>query len=115
MKKKRVIKEEKSVLDIAIAKALSQGQLLPSECEALNVMTMQELCADHGLDYVLAEKVIVHARKEKARLIYQSQQTWKENETEGSFTRTHPIPESVTRKRIKRIIKEVTSPSKSKQ
>jgi hypothetical protein len=114
MRKKRVIKEETSTIDIAIATALSQGQLSPSECEALNSMTMQELCGEHGLDYVLAEKVLVHARKEKARLIYQSQQTWDENETEGGFTRTHPIPESVTRKRIKRIIKEVASSFKSK-
>lgn len=115
MRKNRVIKEETSTLDIAIAKALSQGQLLPSECEALEGMTMQELCADHGLDYVLAEKVLVHAMKEKSRLVYQSQQTWESNETEGSFTRTHPIPESVARKRIKRIIKEVTSTSKFKK
>tara|TARA_Y100000034_G_scaffold125927_1_gene176394 strand:- start:1815 stop:2222 length:408 start_codon:yes stop_codon:yes gene_type:complete len=108
MHKKRVLKESKATLEVAIAKSLSQGRLLPSELDELEGLTAHELMHEHNLDYLMAERVKVHALTERQRITYQAQQTWEPDSREsfGSFTRTHPIPESHIRNKIRNIIKE---------
>ena len=111
MKKRRVLKESKATLEVAIAKALSRGKLLPSELNELEELTVHDLIHEHSLDYLMAEQVKVHALSERQRMTYQGQQTWEPDSREsfGSFTRTHPIPESRIRSKIRNIIKELTA------
>ena len=111
MHKKHVLKESKATLEVAIAKSLSRGKLLPSELDELKGLTTHDLMHEHGLDHLMAEKVKVHALTELQRMTYQAQQTWDTDSREsfGSFTRTHPIPESRIRKKIRNIIKEIVN------
>ena len=112
MSKSRVLKETKATLEVAIAKALSRGRLLPSELDELEDLTVHDLIHEHDLDYLMAEQVKVHALTERQRMTYQGQQTWEPDSRKsfGSFTRTHPIPESRIRRKIKKAIREVTTP-----
>ena len=109
MRKRRVLKESKATLEVAIAKSLSRGKLLPSELDELEGLTVHDLMHEHNLDHLMAEKIKVHALTERQRMTYQAQQTWDVDgrESLGSYTRTHPIPESRIRNKIRNIIKEV--------
>jgi hypothetical protein len=95
MNKKRILKEAASKLEVAIAKSLNQAPLFPSELEEIAVLTTQELISDHGLDYLLAEKVKVHVKSEYYRHRAQGQMTWQidSRENKGGFTRTYPVTE----------------------
>ena len=98
MKRKRILKEASSKIEVAISKALNRAVMHPSEVEELLPVTTHELISEHGLDHLLAEKVKTHVHLERQRLINQSMNTWEieSREPEGSFTRTHPIHESKT-------------------
>lgn len=104
---KRILKEAAATLEVAIAKCLSQGKLHPSELEEIAALTTEELMSEHELDHLLAEKVRVHVQTEIQRHSQQGMMTWDPDsrDTYGSMTRTHPIPESVSKK--KNIIKEL--------
>ena len=98
MRRKRVLKEETSKIEVAISKALCGAPLFPSELNELSVLTTQDLISAHDLDYLLAEKVKVHVRSEYLRHRAQSQQTWEigSRDGKGGYTRTYPITESKT-------------------
>ena len=96
MRKKRILKEAASKLEVAIAKSLNQAPLFPSELEEIAVVSTQELISDHGLDYLLAEKIKVHVKAEYYRHRAQAQMTWQIDARDqgGGFTRTYPVTES---------------------
>jgi hypothetical protein len=96
MRRKRILKEATSKLEVAIAKSLNQAPLLPSELEEIAVISTQELISDHGLDYLLAEKIKVHVKTEYYRQRAQSHMTWQldNRDKDGGFTRTYPVTES---------------------
>jgi len=104
---KRILKEAAATLEVAIAKCLSQAKLHPSELEEIAALTTEELMSEHELDHLLAEKVRVHVQTEIQRHSQQGLMTWDPDSRDsyGSMTRTHPIPESVSKK--KNIIKEL--------
>ena len=104
---RRILKEAAATLEVAIAKCLSQAKLHPSELEEIAALTTEELMSEHELDHLLAEKVRVHVQTEIQRHSQQGMMTWDPDsrDTYGSMTRTHPIPESVSKK--KNIIKEL--------
>jgi len=98
MKRKRILKEASSKIEVAISKALNRATMHLSEVEELLPVTTHELISEHGLDYLLAEKVKTHVHYERQRLLNQSLNTWEveSRETDGSFTRTYPMHESRT-------------------
>jgi len=104
---RRILKEAAATLEVAIAKCLSQAKLHPSELEEIAALTTEELMSEHELDHLLAEKVRVHVQTEIQRHSQQGLMTWDPDSRDsyGSMTRTHPIPESVSKK--KNIIKEL--------
>ena len=95
MNKKRTLKESFSKVEVAISKALNRAVMHPSEVEEIAHLTTHELCTDHGLDYLLAEKVRTHVSLEHNRLKNQSMLTWEidSRDLEGSYTRTYPMKE----------------------
>lgn len=97
---RRILKEAASTLEVAIAKCLSRSKLHPSELDEISALTTEELMSEHELDYLLAEKVRVHVQTEVQRQANQSLMSYKPESRDayGSMTRTHPIPESITRK-----------------
>ena len=104
---RRTLRESKATLEVAIAKCLSKGRLHPSELEEIATLTSEDLMTNHDLDYLLAEKVIVHVQTEIQRHSQQGLLTYQPDSREsyGSETRTHPIPESVNRQKM--LIKEL--------
>ena len=96
MKRKRILKESLSKIEVAISKALNRAKMHPSEVEEILHLTTHELIADHDLDYLLAEKVRTHVALERNRHMNQSLFTWdiQSRDNEGGFTRTHPISEN---------------------
>jgi len=96
MKRKRILKESLSKVEVAISKALNRAEMLPTEVEELLHLTTHELISEHDLDYLLAEKVRTHVALEHNRLMNQSLYTWdiESRDNEGGFTRTHPIQEN---------------------
>ena len=106
---KRRLLEAKADLECGLAKALSLAALNSTELNEIEKLTVVELITDHGLDPVMAEKVLVHAQTERYRMKYQKQQTPDAphlqdfEPTAGSFSRTHPLTEA----RLYKIVKEV--------
>lgn len=73
---KRNLRESASTIEVAISKCLCGGKLFPSELEEIRHMTQADLMSAHGLDSLLAEKVMTHLRLEKLRHNSQSLQTY---------------------------------------
>ena len=65
-------------------------------CRSVIGIQGQELISDHGLDYLLAEKIKVHVKAEYYRHRAQAQMTWQIDARDqgGGFTRTYPVTES---------------------
>ncbi len=76
MNTKRNLKESASTVEVAISKSLCGGKLFPSEIEEIRHMTYVDLMSEHGLDSILAEKVLTHLESEIQRQRAQSLQTW---------------------------------------
>lgn len=77
MNTKRNLRESASTVEVAISKSLCGGKLYPSEIEEIKHMTYVDLISEHGLDSVLAEKVLTHLQSEIQRQRAQSLETWK--------------------------------------
>jgi len=105
MKKK--LQEAKADIDSGIAKSLSDSHLSFKELSELENLSFIDLITDHGVDSLIAEKVITHTKIERQRHEYQNQYVAREDyERLGSSNRrTYPFRESLKRK-IKRIIQE---------
>ena len=95
---KKLLLEAQADLESGIAKSLGGGRLSQDELAELKKTTVSELMMDHGLDSLMAEKVMLHTQTENSRAVYQDQYTNKHMDDEfvkrGGYTRTHPISES---------------------
>ena len=93
---RRILKEQESKVELAIAKALSRAPMYPSEIDELATKTQSDLMIDHNLDSVMSERVINHVKAEMQRETYQSHQTYQvqSRKTYGGFKRTHPLKEN---------------------
>ena len=93
----RLLKEaKKSLIEVGIAKCLSQAKLTEVELAELFKLTYADLITTHELDSIMAEKVRVHCLIERQRLTMQSLYTTEEpteRELFGQKTRTHPTVE----------------------
>lgn len=86
---KRNLKEAVSTLEVAISKCLCGGKLLPSEIQEISHVTYADLMTEHGLDSLMAERVITHLKSEKLRQNAQSLMTW---ETDSRMNFSDPRP-----------------------
>lgn len=95
---KRTLLEARADLESGIAKSLGRGKLDQSELDELEKLTVAEMMEDHGLDSIMAEKILLHAQAERYRLTYQDQykpsHVDDDFEKKGGYTRTHPIGEA---------------------
>ena len=93
---KRRLHEAKADLELAIVKSLEKAPLTLTELQELQDLGERDLMVDHDLDYVLASRVLAHAKSENYRMRAQNQQTsiegYKTNAT--SLTRSFPINEA---------------------
>lgn len=98
---KRNLKEAASTIEAAISKCLCGARLYPSEIEEMSSITYADLMTEHGLDSLMAEKVVTHLNLEKLRQNSQSLQTWQVDSREAAPhpksapSPTNPIRESV--------------------
>ena len=86
---KRNLKEAVSVIEVAISKCLCGGKLHPSELQEMSHVTYADLMTEHGLDSLMAEKVMTHLKSEKLRQNAQSLMTW---EPAGRMNFSDPRP-----------------------
>ena len=95
---KRTLLEARADLESGIAKSLGRGKLNQEELTELEKITVAELMHDHGLDSIMAEKIMIHAQTERLRSSYQDQYNTSHLDDDfvkkGGHTRTHPITES---------------------
>ncbi len=95
---KKMLLEAQADLESGIAKSLGRGKLNQKELDELEKVTSAELVHKHGLDGVMAEKVMLHAQAERYRVTYQDQYDSSHADDEfvskGGYTRTHPVAES---------------------
>ena len=89
---KRSLHEAKADLELAIVKSLERSPLNLVELTELQDMNTRDLMIDHDLDYVLADRVLTHAKFENYRMRAQNQQTPIEGykTTATSLTRSWP-------------------------
>ena len=98
---KRNLNESASTIEVAISKCLCGGKLHPSELEEIRHMTQADLMSEHGLDSLMAEKVMTHLKHEKLRQNAQSLLTWKADSRHNypdprpKASPTNPLRESV--------------------
>ena len=95
---KRNLRESASTIEVAISKCLCGGKLFPSELEEIRHMTQADLMSEHGLDSLLAEKVLTHLRLEKLRHNAQSLQTY---QVDSRKNYTHPRPKASPTNKIR--------------
>ena len=95
---KKMLLEAQADLESGIAKSLGRGKLNQEELAELEKVTTADLVHQHGLDGVMAEKVMLHIQTERYRMTYQDQYDSSHVDDEftskGGYTRTHPIAES---------------------
>ena len=105
MRKTRTLTESASTIEVAIAKSLSGGRLLPSEIEEVKHLTTADFMIQHELDSLLAEKVVNHIKSEFNREMSQSMQTWRPDSRDlvGAVKRSHPVKVTQTNESKKSI------------
>lgn len=97
---RRVLRESKKNLDLAVIKCLTKAPLNPSELHEICAVTQADLMRDHGCDLYMAEQVMLHTKKELFRLRAQNLFTRFESpEFDGGYpkkpyTRTYPLKEN---------------------
>jgi hypothetical protein len=96
MRNRHIIRESISLVEAAIAKSLSGSPLLPSELDEIFLKTYADLMIEHGLDSLMAEKVVTHVKSETQRLNFQSHQTWDPDSrpSRRNYSKTYPVKES---------------------
>ena len=110
--KKRLHEAKEADIEAGIAKSLGGASLSLAEINELELLQTRDLMIDHGLDYLMAERVRVHVQKEQYRMQAQDQFTPIEGfeDTPRSLTRTYPITEHSSirrrRQRIKKMVRE---------
>ena len=102
---RRLIREGKAELELAVTKCLTGAKLTPSELNEVCAVGESDLMRDYGCDLYMAETVKLHAKKEMLRLRAQNQYTkidglWNDNGYPTKpYTRTEYVKES--RRRLK--------------
>lgn len=69
----RILSEARADLESGLAKALGGSRLDPVELNELEKLTVHDMVTEHGLDSLMAEKIVLHAQSERMRLNHQSQ------------------------------------------
>ena len=104
----KILTEALADLESGIAKSLGGGRLDQAELEELEKITIHEMMVDHGLDSLMAERILLHAQSERYRLEAQRQYTPTvvddEFQSVRGLTRSHPISENRLRARIRKIL-----------
>ena len=97
-------------LDLAVIRALNGSELTVKEIDELRDLTVRDLMIDHGLDHVMAGKVLDHVTSENLRMNAQNQYTPIEDyeDDDTSVTRTSPMTEIHTQQDLRRLIKRLT-------
>jgi hypothetical protein len=110
---KKMLFESSADLEAGIVKSLEGSPLSLDEIQELEVLQVRDLMVDNDLDYLMAEKVLLHVQKEKQRMQNQKQLTRADEikVTPRYSTRVKPINEKVAsrirqKRRIKRWIRE---------
>ena len=82
-------------LELAVIKALNNAPLVVAEVDALKQLSTRDLMVDHGLDYLLADKVVLHTKSEVLRTNAQDLEAPIEDYqfSSTSLTRSFPIDE----------------------
>lgn len=88
---KRILREKVSTVEVAISKCMCGGKLYPSEINELQHVTQADLMSEHGLDSLMAEKVVTHLKSEILRQRAQSLMTW---EVDSRESRPDPAPKA---------------------
>lgn len=88
---KRILREKVSTVEVAISKCMGGGRLHPSEIEEIRHITQADLMSEHGLDSLMAEKVVTHLKTEILRQRAQSLMTWQVDSRES---RPDPAPKA---------------------
>lgn len=102
---KRLLREGKAEIELAVTKCLTGAKLTPSELNEVCAVGESDLMRDYGCDLYMAETVKLHAKREMLRLRAQNQFTrmeglWNEDGYPSKpFTRTDYIKESRRRLR----------------
>ena len=102
---RRLIREGKAELELAVTKCLTGAKLTPSELNEVCAVGESDLMRDYGCDLYMAETVKLHAKREMLRLRAQNQYTkidglWNDNGYPTKpYTRTEYVKES--RRRLK--------------
>lgn len=115
---KRHLHEAVEDLELAVLKAMSRASLTLKETQALNELSVRDLMADHGLDYILAECVVKHVQHEMLRFQSQNLMTPLEDSSFGftSLTRSSPTPQKplgLSESRIRNIVRKVVEKTKN--
>jgi len=94
-------------VELAVLKALEGASLSDEELQDLSDVTLGDLLADHGLDYVLADKVMSHVdyeiEKQKKQNLISLESIQKTVKNNSTFTRHTG---SRFRKLVSNLIKE---------
>ncbi len=111
---RRHLHEAKADLELAIVKSLDRAPLTVTELQEIESLTVRDLMSDHDLDYILAERVLSHAKNESLRLQAQNLQTRiPDLETSyTSLTRSNPIdqkPENLSEGTLRKIIRRIVN------
>ena len=95
---RKLLREAKQDLDLAVVKALCSAPLRPVELDELLAVSESDLMRDHDCDLYMAEKVKQHAKREQYRLRAQDLYTPAEDTEElypkKPYTRTSPMNEN---------------------
>ena len=103
--RRRILREGKAELELAVTKCLTGAKLTPSELNEVCAVGESDLMRDYGCDLYMAETVKLHAKKEMMRLRAQNQYTRMDGLSNDNgyptkpFSRTEYIKESRRRLR----------------
>lgn len=103
--RRRILREGKAELELAVTKCLTGAKLTPSELNEVCAVGESDLMRDYGCDLYMAETVKLHAKKEMMRLRAQNQYTrmdglWNDTGYPNKpYSRTEYIKESRRRLR----------------
>jgi len=114
-----IISEARADLESGLAKALGGGKLTVAELNELENLTVAEMMTEHGIDSIMAEKVVLHAQSERYRMNHQRpyarSQFDDDFEAVGGYNRTHPITETSrgSKRRMRALVRKVLRESRS--
>lgn len=95
---RKILKESKKTLELAIVKCLTKGKLNHEEVNEVSLITQADLMTHYGCDLYMAEQVVLHAKNEKYRLraqnLFSSPREFEGGYPSKPYTRTAPISES---------------------